>query len=99
MIEQTFYKGFEIRRHTFQYKGERRLLGYSVRKTLADGTVIPYRRKSKNRTATFSDTYFETEQEAKAAIDAGEITVNSPRKRKGEEASFSFGYSRKKKAK
>lgn len=99
MIEQIFYKGFEIRRHTFPYGGERRLLGYSVRKTLADGTVVPYRRKSKNRTATFADTHFDTEQEAKAAIDAGEITVNSPRKRKGEEASFSFGYSRKKKAK
>ena len=99
MIEQTFYKGFEIRRHTFPYQGERRLLGYSVRKTLADGTVVPYRRKSKNRTATYSDIWIETEQEAKVAIDAGEITVNRPRKRKGEETPFSFGYSRKKKAK
>ena len=81
MIEQTFYKGFEIRRHTFPYNGERRLLGYSVRKTLADGTVIPYRRKSKNREATFTDTHFDTEQEAKRAIDAGEVVENKPRKR------------------
>lgn len=99
MIEQTFYKGFEIRRHTFPYNGERRLLGYSVRKTLADGTVVPYRRKSKNRTASYSDIWIETEQEAKAAIDAGEITVNSPRKRKEEEATISFRYTRKKAAK
>ena len=84
MIEQTFYKGYEIRRHTFPYKGERLLLGYSVRKTLADGTVVPYRRKSKNRTATFSDTYFETEQEVKRAIDAGEVVEDKPRKRKGD---------------
>ena len=82
MIEQTFYKGFEIRRHTFPYNGERRLLGYSVRKTLADGTVVPYRRKSKNRTATFADTHFDTEQEAKRAIDAGEVVEEKPRRRK-----------------
>lgn len=99
MIEQTFYKGFEIRRHTFPYNGERRLIGFSVRKTLPDGTVIPYRRKSKNRTAMFSETYFGTEQEARAAIDAGEITVNRPRKRKEEEATISFRYARKKAAK
>ncbi len=88
MIEQTFYKGFEIRRHTFPYNGERRLLGYSVRKTLPDGTVVPYRRKSKNREATFTDTHFDTEQEAKRAIDAGEVVENKPRKRKSE--SFSL---------
>lgn len=99
MIEQTFYKDFEIRRHTFPYNGERRLLGYSVRKTLADGTVVPYRRKSKNRTASYSDIWIETEQEAKAEIDAGEITANRPLKHNDEEASFSFVYSRKKVAK
>ena len=76
MIEQIFYKGYEIRRHTFPYKGERLLLGYSVRKTLADGTVVPYRRKSKNRKATFTDTHFDTEQEAKKAIDMGEVREN-----------------------
>ena len=81
MIEQTFYKGFEIRRHTFPYNGERRLLGYSVRKILPDGTVVPYRRKSKNRTATYSDIWFETEEEAKRVIDAGEIMEDKPRKR------------------
>ncbi len=84
MIEQTFYKGFEIRRHTFPYDGERRLLGYSVRKTLLDGTVVPCRRKSKNKTATYSDIWFETEQEAKAAIDAGEVVEDKPRKRIGD---------------
>ncbi len=84
MIEQTFYKGFEIRRHTFPYNGERRLLGFSVRKTLPDGTIVPYRRKSKNRTATFSDTTFASEQEAKQAIDASGIIEDQPRKREGE---------------
>lgn len=84
MIEQTFYKGFEIRRHTFPYNGERRLLGYGVRKTLQDGTVIPYRRKSKNKTAMFSEIYFDTEQAAKQAIDAGEVMENRPGKRGGE---------------
>lgn len=80
MIEQTFYKGYEIRRHTFPYQGERRLLGYSVRKTLADGTVVPYRRKSKNRTPTYSDIHFDTEQDAKRAIDAGNIIEDKKRK-------------------
>ena len=84
MIEQTFYKGYEIRRHTFPYNGERRLLGYSVRKTLSDGTVVPYRRKSKNRTATFSDIHFDTEQEARRAIDAGEIEEERSKEEKAE---------------
>ena len=84
MIEQTFYKGFEIRRHTFSYNGERRLVGFSVQKALPDGTVVPYRRKSKNRTPSYSDVWFDTEQEAKWAIDAGEVVENKPRKRKSE---------------
>ena len=96
MIEQTFYKGFEIRRHTFPYNGERRLLGYSVRKTLPDGTVVPYRRKSKNRAATLSETYFETEQEARRAIDAGEVGENGPKRHKREAARIAEKQARKK---
>ncbi len=82
MIEQTFYKGYEIRRHTFPYNGERRLLGYSVRKTLQDGTVVTYRRKSQSKAATYSDIWFSSEEDARAAIDAGEIQENRKRKRK-----------------
>ncbi len=82
MVEQTFYKGFEIRRHTFSYNGERRLIGYSVRKTMLDGTVVPYRRKSKNRKTTFDDTHFKTEQDAQRAIDNGEIREDKKIKNK-----------------
>lgn len=81
MIEQTFYKGFEIRRHTFPHNGERRLLGYSVRKTLPDGTVAPYHRKTTGKSG-FHDTLFDTEQDAKQAIDADDVEESGQNKRK-----------------
>ena len=81
MIEQTFYKGFEIRRHTFPYNGERRLLGYSVRKTLPNGTIVPYHRKTTGKDG-FHNTLFDTELDAKQAIDAGDIEESGQNKRK-----------------
>lgn len=92
MIEQTFYKGFEIRRHTFPYNGERRLLGYSVRRTLSDGTVVPYHRKATGKSG-FHDTLFDTEQDTKQAIDTGDIEESRKKKRKSKELPL-FGSTR-----
>lgn len=73
MTEQTEYKGFIIKPNTFTYQGEQRLIGYTIRKPLLNGEIQPYCRKSRHRKPGYSEIYFQTEQQAKQAIDDDEI--------------------------
>lgn len=73
MTEQTEYNGFIIKPSTFIFKGEQRLIGYTIRKLLADGSIQPYCRKSRHRKPSSSEIYFRTEQQARQAIDDGEV--------------------------
>lgn len=73
MTEQTEYKGFIIKPNTFTYQGEKRLIGYTIRKPLSTGEVQPYCRKSCRKKPGYSEIYFRTEQQARQAIDDGEI--------------------------
>lgn len=91
MIEQAFYKGYEIRGHFFSYNGDRRLIGYDIRKNISDGTVVPYRRRSQNRTASYSDIWFESEEAARIAIDAGEIVERCQKKKKNLHGEVEYG--------
>ena len=73
MTEQIEYKGFIIKPNTFNYRGEERLIGYTIRTLLPDGNVQPYCRKSRRKKPGYSEIYFRTEQQARQAIDDGEI--------------------------
>lgn len=91
MIEQTFYKGYEIRGHFFSYNGDRRLIGYDIRKTISDGTVVSYRRRSQNRNVSYSDIWFESEEAACKAIDAGEIVERRQEAKKNLHGDVEYG--------
>lgn len=73
MTEQTEYKGFVIKPSAFKFNGEQRLIGYTIRKLLSDGSVQPYCRKTRSRKPSYSEIYFRTEQQAKQAIDDGAV--------------------------
>ena len=73
MTEQIEYKGFVIKPNTFTYQGQPRLIGYTIRKPLSTGEVQPYCRKSRCRKPSYSEIYFKTEQQARQAIDEGEV--------------------------
>ena len=73
MTEQKEYRGFIIKLSTFNYCGEERLIGYTIRKPLPTGEIQPYCKKSRHRKPSSSEIYFRTEQQAKQAIDDGNV--------------------------